>query len=97
MAYVVVAKWTARDGEEERVLEAITKLTGPSRREPGCLLYQPTRSLDDPRVFLIFEIYADEAGYQAHAESDHFQTYGFGDAIPRLADRERMFYETIDI
>jgi quinol monooxygenase YgiN len=96
MAYVVTARWTAKPGEEEAVLGCIRKLAGPSRAEPGCRYYQPTRSPDDPRVFFLFEIYDDEAAYKAHGESEHFQTYGFGDAVPRLESRERVFYETID-
>ncbi len=97
MAYVVTAKWTAKEGEEEKVLEAIRKLVEPSRAEPGCLYYQPNRSLEDPRVFFFYEQYVDEAGYKAHGESGHFQRYGFGDAIPLLESRERAFYETLDL
>jgi quinol monooxygenase YgiN len=96
MAYVVTAKWTAREGEEERVLAAIKRLIGPSRAEPGCRFYQPNRDLEDHRVFFFYEIYDDQDAYRAHGESDHFKEHGFGDAIPRLESRERVFYETID-
>ena len=97
MAYVVTAKWTAKVGEEGKVLEAIEKLAEPSRAEPGCLYYQPNRSLEDPRVFFFYEQYVDEAAYKAHGESEHFQRYGFGEAIPLLESRERAFYETLDL
>ena len=40
--------------------------------------------------------YDDEDAYKAHGESEHFQTYGFGEAIPLLENRERVFYETLD-
>lgn len=96
MAYVVTAKWTAKEGEEDRVLAAIHKLVGPSRAEPGCRFYQPNRDLENPRVFFFYEIYDDEAAYRAHGESAHFQQYGFGEAIPLLEGRERLFYETVD-
>lgn len=96
MAYVVIARWTAREGEEERVLESIRKLVAPSRAEPGCLLYRPARDPQDPRVFVIYEEYVDEAAYRAHGESEHFQAYGVGEAIPLLQSRERWFLETID-
>ena len=96
MAYVVTAKWTAREGEEERVLAAIRRLIEPSRAEPGCRLYQPNRSLEDPRVFFFYEIYDDENAYRAHGESGHFKEHGFGEAIPLLENRERVFYQTID-
>jgi quinol monooxygenase YgiN len=96
MGYVVTAKWTAKEGEEESVLAAIRKLVGPSRAEPGCSYYQPNRDLENPRVFFFYEIYDDEAAYKAHGESAHFQEFGFGEAIPLLEGRERLFYETID-
>ena len=96
MAYVVTAKWTAREGEEDRVLAAIRKLMGPSRAEPGCRFYQPNRDPENPRVFFFFEIYDDQDAYRAHGESGHFKEHGFGEAIPLLENRERVFYETID-
>jgi quinol monooxygenase YgiN len=96
MAYVVTARWVAKEGEEERVLAALKQLTGASRAEPGCLYYQPNRDPENPRVFFLYELYGSEDAYKAHGESEHFQRYGFGEAIPLLESRERWFYETID-
>jgi quinol monooxygenase YgiN len=94
MAFVVIAKWTAREGEEEAVASAIAALVEPSRAEPGSLAYQPQRDPEDPRVFVIYEQYVDEDAYKAHAESEHFRRHGLEDGIPRLESRERSFYET---
>ncbi|MGZ4293497.1 MAG: putative quinol monooxygenase [Solirubrobacteraceae bacterium] len=94
MAYVVLARWVAKPGEEEAVAAAIEALTEPSRAEPGNLLYQPHRDPADPRVFLLYEQYIDEDAYRAHGESEHFKRHGHGDALPRLQERERWFYET---
>jgi quinol monooxygenase YgiN len=94
MAYVVIAKWIARPGEEEAVAAAITALIEPSRAEPAILFYQAHRDPADPRVFLLYEQYTDEAGYAAHGASEHFKRHGLEDAIPRLEARERSFYET---
>ena len=96
MGYVVTAKWTAKEGEEENVLAAVRQLLEPSRAEPGNRFYQPNRDQDDPRVFFFYEIYDDEDAYKAHGESEHFQRIGFGEAIPLLESRERWFYVTID-
>lgn len=95
MAYVVCAVWTAQPGKEDVVRDAIEKLTPPSRDEPGNLFYQAYQDPAEPGVFRLFEIYADEAAYAAHGASEHFATYGLGQAIPVLANRERAFYETI--
>ena len=94
MAFVVVARWLARPGEEEAVAVAVGRLIACSRAEPGNLLYQPHRDPADPRVFLFYEQYADAAAYDAHAASEHFLEHAVGDAIPRLESRERAFYET---
>jgi quinol monooxygenase YgiN len=97
MAYTVIAKWTARAGEEERVLDFIRELAPPSREEPGCLVYRVNRDAEDVRVFLLYEEYADEAGYREHGESDHFRRLALEGAIPLLESRERSFYESLDV
>lgn len=95
MAYVVTAKWTAKEGHEEEVHRAILELIEPSRAEPGNLFYQPNRDLENPRVFLINEIYKNRSAYEAHGSSEHFRKLGFETAIPLLESRERVFYETV--
>lgn len=94
MAYVVTAMWTAKEGEEEAVAAAISKLIEPSRAEPGSIQYQVHRDPENPRVFFFYEQYEDRAAYEAHGASEHFAEHGFGDAVPRLEGRERAFYET---
>ena len=97
MAYVVSARWRAKQGKEERVLEVIRELTPPSRAEPGNRFFQAQRSLEDPCLFYLYEQYVDEAGYLAHMETEHFTRLVKQEAIPELLEeRERAFYETID-
>jgi (4S)-4-hydroxy-5-phosphonooxypentane-2,3-dione isomerase len=91
VAYVVIARWTARDGEEDAVAAALGNLTRPSRAEPGNLTYVVHRDPADARLFVIYESYVDEAAYAAHTESEHFRVHGKEDGIPRLTSREREF------
>ena len=95
MPVVLVARWVAREGEEERVLALLEELAPASRAEPGCLLYQPCRDREDARRFLIFEMYADEDAFRAHGESQHFQRLVLDEAVPRLESRDRTFFETV--
>jgi len=96
MAYVVCAKWTAKEGKEDRLVEIIEEMTPPSRAEPGNLYYQAQRSPENPRLFFLYEQYADEAGYEARMASEHFTRLVKEEAIPDvLEDREREFYETL--
>jgi quinol monooxygenase YgiN len=65
--------------------------------EPGCRFYQAQRSEEDPDLFFLYEQYVDEAGYEAHQDSEHFTRLVKEEAIPELlAERERAFYTTID-
>lgn len=96
MAYVVTATWTVQPGHEATVADAIEKLIPLSRQEPGNQCYHPYRDPEVANKFHFFEIYDDEDAYKAHGDSEHFATYGFGQAIPVLENRERAFYETID-
>jgi len=97
MTYVVTARWTAKPGNEEAVAEAIEKLAVPSRQESGCVRYLANRSLEDGRVFLLYEEYVDEEAFKAHAESEHFKRFGLGEGIPLLESRVREAYEPFAI
>jgi len=96
MGYVLIARWTAAPGNEERVERALLALAAATRNEPGCRIYRPTRNVDDPRVFVIYEEYDDEAALEAHTASDHFRRYVLDEGIPLLESRERTFFRTLD-
>ena len=96
MAYVVCAKWTAKEGKEDRLAEICEEMTEPSRNEPGNRFYQAHRAPDNPRLFFLYEQYDDEAGFQAHVAGEAFATHILGDAVARLEDRQRATYETLD-
>lgn len=94
MSFVVAATWVARGGEEANVANAIEQLAASSRAERGCLVYRAQRSLEDPRVLFLYEVYESREAYEHHLASDHFRAYATDLGIPLLERRERAFYET---
>jgi quinol monooxygenase YgiN len=45
-------------------------------REPGaCLRFDVHQDASDPSLFLLIEIYRDQAALEAHRNSEHFQAY----------------------
>ncbi|GAC1299823.1 MAG: hypothetical protein NVSMB19_04990 [Vulcanimicrobiaceae bacterium] len=54
----------------------LRELIVATRREPGCRTYDVNRSNDDPRAFLLYEQYVDEAAVAAHRASPHFERFG---------------------
>lgn len=97
MAFVVAATWKAKKGEEGRVEEVIRKMTPLSRDERANLFYQAQVSPDDPRTFFLYEQYTDEAGYEAHKATPHFQENVFGYIVEYLEERSVKTYTTIDV
>jgi quinol monooxygenase YgiN len=96
MAFVLIAKMTIREGEQDHAAEIIPKLVEASRAEPGNNLYIAHRDPENPRVFTIYEQYRDKAAFEEHGQSEHFKTLGAGELFPLAEERERAFYETLD-
>ena len=94
---MLVAKWTAKEGGGRRVAE-LSRRGWPSRRgrSPGAASTRGARTRRSRGTFLIFEIYDDQAAFEAHGASEHFQQIAAGEAFPLLESRERAFYETLD-
>ncbi|HOU93936.1 MAG TPA: putative quinol monooxygenase [Polyangiaceae bacterium] len=97
MAFVVAAIWKAKEGEEHRVEETIRTMTPLSRAEEKNLYYQAQVSPSDPRTFFLYEQYTDEAGYEEHKATPHFQENVFGYILEYLEERQVNTYETIDV
>ena len=97
MVFVVAATWLAKEGEEGRVEQVIRKMTPLSRSEKANLFYQAQVSPDDPRMFILYEQYIDEAGYEAHKATPYFQENVFGYIIEYLEERSVKTYTTIDV
>jgi len=57
-----------------------------SRQEPGCLMYIGHQSSEDPRKFMFYEQYKDDAALEAHRATPHFLQFARKD-LPKIADR----------
>lgn len=90
MEFVVIARYKARAGEDSRVGAALKEMRQPSRAEPGNLDYQVMRDPGQPGVFVLYERYADEAAFQAHLATEHFDTWLRGQVLPFLEERTRL-------
>jgi quinol monooxygenase YgiN len=90
MAFVVVAQYRVRAGEEAKVANALRNMVAPTRAEPGNLGYQVFRAPEDPSLFVLFERYTDESAFEAHLASPHFGTWLKGQVLPSVADRIRL-------
>jgi len=93
---VLAVVWMAKAGREADTASTFSKLTGESRKEPGCLMYQVHRQKTEPRRFFIYEQYKDDAALEAHRAAPHFLQYAKKE-LPKIADRiEGQLYEPIE-
>jgi len=63
---VLIAELTARDGCEAQVRSALTDYSVHVRAEPGNEVFECYQTEDAPQRFVVYEIYTDEAAFQAH-------------------------------
>ena len=94
--YVVNAVYRAQEGKQEDLAAALRAMSPHSRQEPGCLLYEVHRSVDDDRTFLIYEQYRGLEGFEAHKESPAFDQYIRNGAWPCLEHREATFWHRLE-
>jgi quinol monooxygenase YgiN len=95
MAYVLIARMTAREGEQDRAADIIRELAAASAAEPGNVHYIPHRDAENPRTFMIYEQYRDQAAFEEHGQTEHFQRLAAGQLFPLMEERERTFYGTL--
>ena len=63
---VLIAELTARDGCEAEVRSVLTDYAAHVRAEPGNEVFECYQTEDAPERFVVYEIYTDEAAFQAH-------------------------------
>ena len=64
----LTAKLTIKAGKENEFETLMKGVVPKVRQEPGNKAYTMCRSKQNPRVFLFFEEYADQAAVQAHGQ-----------------------------
>ena len=97
MPYIISATWKAKPGEDEAILGLLRTMAAESRKEPGCILFRVHRAVDDPRTFVLYELYETMEALQAHSQTAHFERYVLGDALNRLESRHREICELVDV
>ena len=66
MTWALYAEFTAIPGAESAVSALVAGLTEKVRAEPGCITFAPHTLDSNPRHWFVYEVYADEAAFQAH-------------------------------
>jgi quinol monooxygenase YgiN len=95
MGFVVIATWTAAEGQADHIRTIIEELTPSNRAEPKMIRFDAHVSTDDPNIFVLYEHYTDPSGYDDHRASELFRSRVLDDALPALATRQVQTFTTL--
>lgn len=72
--YSLFIKTRIKPGCVEDFLTAIKVNAAASvATEPGCLVFDVSQDRVDPQVIYLYEIYRDDAAYEAHTQTAHYR------------------------
>ncbi len=62
--------------EQANAFEALLRPhVEPSRQEPGCIEYHMLRDLQDPTLFIFYEVWASKADLDVHLALPHMRAF----------------------
>lgn len=70
--FTVAINIVAKEGKGDAMAEILRGLIEPTMAEEGVKFFVPYRSPTDPLSFFVYELYVDEAGWEAHNNAPHF-------------------------
>ena len=70
--YFIVVKFETKPEWSDRWMDLVADFTAATRAEPGNLWFEWSRSVDDPRTYVLVEAFTDD-GAGAHVTSEHFE------------------------
>jgi|SRR3954469_11287097 autoinducer 2-degrading protein len=74
--YTLIVDFEVKDGTADQVLALVSENARNSvEKEPGCLQFDVMQAADNPNRLMLFEVYSDEAAFQAHGKTAHIQEF----------------------
>jgi (4S)-4-hydroxy-5-phosphonooxypentane-2,3-dione isomerase len=93
---VVAAQYVGVPGSASAVRPALARMaTFVQEREPGCLPFQVSRALDHPDEWRLFEVYRDDAAFDAQRSSAHLREILIERIVPLLKQRRPRTYRLV--
>ena len=88
MSYVLQVAPRIKPDQVDAFMAKVLENAAHARGEPGCRRFDVLVDPNDRTRAMLYEIYDDEAAFQAHQATAHFKKY-LAEAVPLLESRER--------
>jgi quinol monooxygenase YgiN len=92
--YFIVVKFETKPEWTDRWMDLVADFTAATRAEPGNLWFEWSRSVDDPRTYVLVEAFTDD-GAGPHVNSEHFKQ-ALVDLHQGLASTPRIVSRQVD-
>jgi quinol monooxygenase YgiN len=92
--FVLVVNLKLKPENVEAFMSKVTANAKAARTEPGCRQFDVLVDPEDRTRVMLYEIYNDEAAFEAHQQTPHFKKY-LAEAVPLLASRQRTVWKRI--
>ena len=95
MPYAVVVTFAIKPGQMEFFLPLVQANARASvEQEPGCHQFDVATDPKRPNEVFLYEIYTDEAGFEAHKAMPHFTAFD-AESAAMIAEKNVLTYETV--
>ena len=93
----VIATLKVQDGKGADLESAFSNLASQVKaNEAGCLVYQLTKSREDPNTYKVLELYASEEALKHHGSTDYFRAAGPGIGACLAARPEIEYLDAVE-
>lgn len=92
---VLMVTYVAKEGREADLEARLREMTGHTRQEAGCLAYVAHRAQQEPRKFVLYEQYLDQAAFDLHRASEYFKRIVQGEYNEILESRAPEFFTIV--
>lgn len=71
----MVVKFKVKKENIDLVKQALIDILEPTRNEEGCLLYELHQDINDPSIFMFYEVWQTVGHWKAHDKQSHIEAF----------------------
>jgi len=74
--FVLIVDFEVKPGTSDEVIKYVSENAESSvEKEPGCYQFDVLRVPDNPNRLMLYEVYENEAAFQAHGKTAHIEAF----------------------
>ena len=93
--FVLTVGLVIKPDQVDRLMSMLLENAKAAREtEPGCRQFDVLVDPKDRTRVMLYEVYEDDAAFQAHQQTPHFKRY-IAEAVPLLQSRDRFIFRRV--